>query len=223
MIGALSDRALLDAPGVVWRSGLLHVTDACRLSQETAQGPVVVDLPDDMQRAIPKRRSEYLAGRACAVLALRALNAPEVVARSGRAPVWPAGIAGSITHTDHRVVAVAARDIRGIGVDLEPLMSPRTVAEVGHLLLSPADHAQRPAGMDVARFCTLVFSAKEATYKALSPQLADIPDFHEAQVAALTPLHLTIAFRGWRIPVLHGVDDGDCVTLALLPKGEMPV
>lgn len=217
MIGALSDRALLTAPGVVWRSGLLRVTDACRLTQETAQGPVAVDLPGDMQRAVPKRRGEYLAGRACAALALRALNAPEVVGRKGRAPVWPAGIAGSITHTDRRVVAVAARDVRAIGVDLEPLMSPRTVAEITHLLLSPADHAQRPADMDAARFVTLVFSAKESVYKALSPQLADIPDFHEARVTALTSHHLTIAFRDWRIPVLHGVDDGDCVTLALLP------
>lgn len=222
MIAALSERALLPAAGVVWRSGLLRISDACRLTQETAQGPVTVDLPGDMQRAVPKRRSEYLAGRACAALALRALNAPEGVSRKGRAPVWPAGVSGSITHTDRRVVAVAARDMRAIGVDLEPLMPPRTVAEVGHLLLSPADHAQRPADMDAARFCTLVFSAKEATYKALSPQLADIPDFHEATVTDLTATRLTLVFRDWRIPVLHGLDDGDCVTLALLPQGEIP-
>ncbi len=223
MMSGLSDRALLAAPGVVWRSGLLLVTDARHLSLDTTDGPVTVDLPDDLHHAVSKRRSEYLAGRACAALALRAINAPETVARNGRAPIWPAGVAGSITHTDRRVVAVATRGAMAIGVDIEPLMSPQTVAEVGHLLLSPADHAQRPADMDAAQFCTLVFSAKETIYKTLSPRLTDIPDFHEARVTALMPDRLIVAFRNWRIPVLHGIDGGDYVTLAMLPKGENPV
>lgn len=221
VIGGLSSRALLPAVGVVWRSCLFQVSDADHLTLEGPQGPLTLELPDDLRHAVAKRRSEYLAGRACAALALRALHAPETVGRHGRAPVWPDGIAGSITHTDSRVIAVAARHLAGIGVDAEPLMTAQTVAEVGHLLLSPDDHAARPDGMDPARFCTLVFSAKEATYKALSRHLTDIPEFHEARVAAVTPDTLTIAFRGWRIPVLHRLDNGDYVTLAILPKGEI--
>ncbi len=213
--GPVESRAILPVAGVVWRSCLFRPGPAEGLEHVSAEGRVSLTLPGDLHAAVPKRRSEYLAGRLCAALALRALDAPEEVGRKGRAPVWPEGIAGSISHRDGRAMAVASRDLPALGLDCEPLMRAETVAEIGRLLLTDRDRAQRPADWDEARFCTLVFSAKEAAYKALSATLSDIPDFREAQVGQISPSAITVHFRGHRVPVLHTWDGGDCVTLAL--------
>lgn len=214
-IPRVEDRAILPGsvpgPGLVWRSCRFSPVPADRIEHRDMR----LDLPADLIHAVPKRRCEFLAGRLCAALALRAVGAPEHVGRAGRAPVWPAGVRGSISHCEGRAMAVVLPGTQPVGLDCEPLMPAETVAEIGHLLLTGADLAQRPADMDEARFCTLVFSAKEAVYKALSATLADIPDFHEAHLTALTPAALTVAFRGRAVPVLYGWDGGDCVTLAL--------
>ncbi|MFJ1637811.1 MULTISPECIES: 4'-phosphopantetheinyl transferase [unclassified Streptomyces] len=75
-------------------------------------------------RAVPKRRREFTGARHCARRALAELSVPPAPILPGRhgAPVWPAGITGSITHTeDYRAAAVArTADIRAIGIDAEP-------------------------------------------------------------------------------------------------------
>lgn len=215
IIGEIETRAILPVPGVVWRSCRFRPGDAEWLDHLSAEGRVRLDLPADLRAAVPKRRGEYLAGRLCAALALRALGAPEDVGRAGRAPVWPPGIAGSISHCDGRAMAVASRGLPALGLDCEPLMTPRTAAEIGHLLLTDRDRAQCPADWDEARFCTLAFSVKEAVYKALSATLPDIPDFREAWVAELRGADMVIGFRGRHVPVFHAWDGDDCVTLAV--------
>lgn len=208
-------RDILPVPGVVWRSCRFRSGATDGLEHMSNAGNVRVVLPADLHAAVPKRRSEYLAGRLCAALALRALGAAETVARAGRAPVWPAGIVGSISHCDTRAMAVVSRDLPALGLDCEPLMPGPTVDEIGHLLLNDHDRAQCPAGWDAARFCTLVFSAKEAVYKALSATIDDIPDFREARVMALRGNCMAVEFRGRKVPVFHTWDAGDCVTLAV--------
>src|SRR5215469_3139377 len=71
-----------------------------------AQGPVDprVLAPEEaahVARAVPKRVGEFAAGRACARRALEQLGVPDFVLRVGphREPIWPVGMAGSITHT----------------------------------------------------------------------------------------------------------------------------
>lgn len=214
-ICGIETRAILPVPGVVWRSCRFRPGFTDGLQYRSDAGEVRVILPDDLHAAVPKRRSEYLAGRLCATLALRSLGAPGTVGRAGRAPVWPAGIAGSISHCDTRAMAVASRDLLALGLDCEPLMEARIAAETGHLLLTRRDQEQRPLHWNEARFCTLVFSAKEAVYKALSPGIFDIPDFREAQVTDLRSSDMIVEFRGQRVPVFHGWDAGDCVTLAV--------
>src|SRR5690606_27649753 len=89
---------------------------------------------DDFARceipAVPgasKRQCEYLAGRLCARHALWQLTGHASVPAVGedRAPQWPAGIVGSITHSaGHAAALVAhAEHWRGLGLDLERLLS----------------------------------------------------------------------------------------------------
>lgn len=82
------------------------------------------------------------------------------------------------------------------------------------MVLTAQDLAHRPADLDPIRFCTLVFSAKESLYKALSDQLDDIPDFIEASIDQSGANWLVLAFRGRRIRVDYAAGADECITLA---------
>ncbi|WP_419998123.1 4'-phosphopantetheinyl transferase family protein [Streptomyces boninensis] len=128
-----------------------------------------------MAGASAERRREFTTVRGCARAALAALGAaraPLVPGAMG-APRWPAGVVGSMTHcAGYRAAAVAAtRDIAALGIDAEPREPlPPTVA--AHLLHDAEAAWLRkvfPGGEPPAD--RLVFSAKEAAYKAYSPWL----------------------------------------------------
>ena len=129
-------------------------------------------LPQEQQyltRAVPKRVREFAAGRACARAGLSQLGYGSVALPMGadRAPQWPAGATGSITHTDGFCAAVVATttQIRALGLDAERADCVRphlwrricTAEELATLQASDAQAAVAAA--------TLLFSAKEAFYK----------------------------------------------------------
>ncbi|WP_394816075.1 4'-phosphopantetheinyl transferase family protein, partial [Clavibacter michiganensis] len=87
-------------------------------------GGLAGDESDAVATALPGRRAEFVTGRVLARRALAALGRRPgsiPVARDG-APVWPAGIVGSITHcVGLRACAVGRRDEHaGIGIDATP-------------------------------------------------------------------------------------------------------
>ena len=116
-------------------------------------------------RAAEKRRRDFAMGRACARAALAGLGHGEAAIGMGQdgAPLWPAGLAGSITHTAGYAAAVAGR-FGGLGIDAErvggvtPKLWPRLFNDAERAALS------KRADADVAG--TLLFSAKEAAFKA---------------------------------------------------------
>ncbi|MFN4155680.1 MAG: 4'-phosphopantetheinyl transferase [Paracoccaceae bacterium] len=113
--------------------------------------------------AVPARLREFAAGRAAARDALAGIGvAAGVIPKGGdRAPVWPGGVVGSITHTRTACLAVVmpAASCWGIGIDLE-IDSPLE-PELWEMILRPEERA----GMTGAQ-AKAVFSAKEAAYKA---------------------------------------------------------
>lgn len=121
-------------------------------------------------RAAPKRRRDFALGRTCARLALAGLGHEDAMIGQGEggAPLWPAGMVGSITHTSGYAAALAAeaRLFSGIGVDAERVggvgqdLWPRLFDDAERDHLMGLDEAGRAIG------ATLLFSAKEACYKA---------------------------------------------------------
>lgn len=180
------------------------------------EGPLALRLPADLAGAVPRRRAEFLAGRLCAMLALRAIGAPPKVGRAGRAPVWPPGATGSIAHAGGRAIAVAARRPARLGVDCETLLTPQAAAEIGPLILRDAEWRLRPEAMETAHFLTLAFSAKEALYKALSDSLDEIPDFHAARVTGVAPGRIRLAGFGREAEIAYAMDAAGCATLCRL-------
>jgi 4'-phosphopantetheinyl transferase EntD len=139
-------------------------------------------------RAVDKRRREFTTVRLCARAALARIGAAPVPLVPGQrgAPTWPAGVVGSMTHcAGYRAAAVARADqIVTIGVDGEPneplpdgvLESVSSAGERATLARLTADHPE-------VCWDRLLFSAKEAVYKAWSPLTGRWLGFEEASVA----------------------------------------
>ena len=134
-----------------------------------------IDLPASIHRSVPSRQAEFLAGRLCAREALQQLTGTPAIPAIGenRAPRWPEGICGAITHNRHHALAMVARrdDYLAVGVDIESLIDETQVHELAGELLSPNEYESflRLPTEDRAHLLTLTFSLKESLYKALHP------------------------------------------------------
>jgi len=121
-------------------------------------------------RAAPKRRRDFALGRACARAALAELGhgGAAIGQGEGGAPLWPAGIVGSITHTSGYAATLAAeaRLFSGIGVDAERVGG--VTQDLWPRLFDAAerDYLMGLGGESRAVMATLFFSAKETAYKA---------------------------------------------------------
>jgi len=117
------------------------------------------------------RQGDFAAGRACAHQAMAELGhsrSPVLIGKS-RAPVWPSGLTGSITHTTNLAIAVVSETTstpHGIGVDAE--MIGRVDAEIEAIVLDETERKALDGFAPVARAvaATSIFAAKEAFYKA---------------------------------------------------------
>ena len=167
------------------------MSDALLTDMMSALGPgvAVARAPDDsgplwpeetpaVARAVDKRVAEFTAGRAAARAAMMALGESPSAIRQGadRAPVWPYGLTGSITHTDGLCLAAVARrrDIASLGIDAEA-RAPLP-ADVMPRVLSSVEWTDDPIA------ARAIFSAKEATYKALYPLMGVIWGFRDLEI-----------------------------------------
>jgi 4'-phosphopantetheinyl transferase EntD len=129
--------------------------------------------------AVAKRKREYSTGRwlARTALSYRGQASEHLLSGEAREPLWPEGIVGSITHTDsHAAVAIARRDdYIGLGIDMEHVGA--VDQKLLPKLLTGAERANL-GGVDP----TLIFSAKEASYKLLYPLVGEYVDFLAVEV-----------------------------------------
>ncbi|MFG1949346.1 4'-phosphopantetheinyl transferase [Nonomuraea sp. NPDC048826] len=140
-----------------------------------------------LTRSVEKRRREFTTVRACARAALGRLDVPPSPILPGLrgAPIWPSGIVGSMTHCDgYRACAVARKtEVLTLGIDAEP---NRPLPD--GVLDTVSDAAERAwiAGLLRAdpriSWDRLLFSAKEAVYKAWFPLTRRWLGFEDATV-----------------------------------------
>ena len=145
-------------------------------------------LSASMARAVPKRRRSFVAGRLCAERALELLGTAAGVARgSGGEPLWPAGIDGSITHSQVAAYAAVRRSAAGfgLGIDSEMAVGPEARSAVEQLCCTVWERGQWITAADDGLSLALLFSAKEALYKAIYPRLKRYVDFLEVEVRSV--------------------------------------
>lgn len=143
-----------------------------------ADDPAAVLFPEELAviaTALERRRREFATARSCAHAALARLGLPPAAILPDRkgAPVWPDGVVGSITHCIgyRAAAAAAAAQVAAVGIDAEPNRPLRTDGMLD--VIAGEQERARLAGLagQAPGVCwdKLLFSAKEAIYKAWYP------------------------------------------------------
>lgn len=109
--------------------------------------------------ALPARLAEFSAGRAAARIALHHPD-QSIPIGPDRAPIWPAGLVGSITHCAGLCLAIVGKSLeyQGLGLDVEPDIP--LAADLWSTILREDETPSHDHSALVH------FVAKEAAYKA---------------------------------------------------------
>ncbi|MGO1378715.1 MAG: 4'-phosphopantetheinyl transferase family protein [Corynebacterium sp.] len=206
------------------------------------------ELDDDERRivgaAVDSRRSEFGDGRWCAHRALRGLGVDGPILRGDKGmPLFPDHVTGTISHTRGLRVALVARTDRWRSLGLDVEVAQRLPDGVLSAVSSARERrslqraAQRAPGRSLG---TVLFSAKEAVYKAWFPVVGRFLDFDEVELqldvadtfgaaassAASSPevggrWHARVLSQPTPLPSLSGhwvIRDGYVVTVCAIPN-----
>lgn len=196
--------------------------------------------PEQLQRAVTKRKAEFLAGRYCALRALELLRLPgaRIGIGSQRQPIWPAGVCGAISHARQLAIAVVAHDtdVYGVGVDVEEELTADAMAQIQSFVLN-AD--ERPLLSNVQlrhqQLVALIYSIKESFFKAAFPLVQRYFDFDAISLLEIdvskgeccfqinTSLHPLLwqerRLKGrFSFPQIQGLDTCNIATLVVLAR-----
>jgi 4'-phosphopantetheinyl transferase EntD len=184
-----------------------------------SQGDELALLPEEMASlsfpAIERRRASGAARRVARELMNSMGFASLPILRSTLgAPIWPAGVVGSMAH-DNRIAVAAVgllRDLNAVGIDIEPAASlPPDMLE---LIATPREHRaiadNNPLG------AKLLFAIKEAVYKAAYPLDHEFLDFHDIEVDLAGRLATT---RAGGTLALHWCVFSHVLVVATVQKG----
>jgi 4'-phosphopantetheinyl transferase EntD len=136
-------------------------------------------------RSIPSRQPPMRRATGAArwiargLLADMGLNDVAILRASSGAPVWPAGITGSLAHDNEMAVAAVApvSHIASLGIDVEPARP--LPDDIFALVATGADRADQVNRHLAGR---MLFSAKEAVYKAVYPLDREVLGYEDITV-----------------------------------------
>ncbi|QLF91919.1 4'-phosphopantetheinyl transferase superfamily protein [Pseudomonas sp. ABC1] len=147
-----------------------------------------IALPASIVRSVPRRQAEFIAGRLCAREALRVLTGLASIPAIGpdRAPQWPEGVCGSISHCGDIAMAVVAPldSTACVGIDIEHRLDERKAHELHEQILISRERERflRLPTEQRGWLLSLTFSLKESLYKALYPLTGTHFYFEDAEL-----------------------------------------
>ncbi|MGY4158190.1 4'-phosphopantetheinyl transferase EntD [Bradyrhizobium sp. USDA 4461] len=150
--------------------------------RDPAPGPFPAEA-EMLGNVSPRRRREFAWGRYHAREALRDLGLTSLPILRGvnRAPIWPSGIVGSISHSSCNCGAVVGRscNLLAVGLDIED--TEPLEADLLPIICTPAEMDRRDWAS--SRFgAKLIFAIKEAVYKAYAPATGEFLELHDVMV-----------------------------------------
>jgi len=170
------------------------ITWCCRIQDYTAE--LFKNELSVVSKAIDKRRFEFSCGRFCARKALHRMGqepVPILHGKNGR-PVWPKGFVGSISHSSCWAGAAVSRSeqIFTLGFDIETI--DRIKAPILKRIVTTDERSRINKMTGHARqiYAALLFSAKEAFFKAFSSHYARPLRFKDISII---PKHNSAAFK----------------------------
>ncbi|MFZ7090928.1 4'-phosphopantetheinyl transferase family protein [Primorskyibacter sp. 2E233] len=205
-------------PGLFWSAGQAEV-DPAALFPDEAQA---------IARAIPKRQADFTGGRkaARAALAEMSLDPVPIPVAPTRAPVFPDGVVGSISHDCGLCIAlVGYSDLwQSVGIDIAPDLPLEAD------LIAEICRPEERTGVDpknLPRHARRLFSVKEAVYKAQFMQTGVIFGFQGlcvsypknvarfATIAETDPIPPQIKSRP--LPFVQRCDHGLTLSISAIP------
>ncbi len=138
-----------------------------------------------IEGAAQTRVEQFTAGRVCSRIALGrfgvAATTP-IVRGADRAPIWPDGFVGSISHTDTWCAAAVGRadQLRSLGIDLEPATLLKEA--LWRRVCTAAERERLRDLPDPGLMGKILFSAKEAVYKCQYPLTTQFLGFHAVEL-----------------------------------------
>lgn len=129
-----------------------------------------------LDNEVVKRCAEYLAGRFLVKYLCSIIGFPAFQLQPGtdRAPKWPDGIIGSISHNNDTALCALGHlsQFKGMGVDVESLVLPNLVEILWKDIIHNDEY--KLISKKIISNClifTFIFSAKESLFKTLYPQV----------------------------------------------------
>lgn len=142
-----------------------------------------------------KRKNEFYSGRWCAAQCLINKNEDKLAVQIGadRAPIWPVGVVGSISHSDQQAAALIdhTQHCLGIGLDIQANSSQALANDLKTTILHPLEITRFNHQYNAQLF-DLIFSAKESLYKALYPRCTIFFDHQDAEVTNINRVEKTL-------------------------------
>ena len=121
----------------------------------------------------------FVSGRRCVRALQKELGLPEFELLPGEfGPIWPSDLVGSISHSRELVAATILRDTVGVGIDIE--YQGRLGIDAARRVATREEYSRYSAVLDFD--WTLLFSAKESVFKALSPLARRYIGFQEVEL-----------------------------------------
>lgn len=138
-----------------------------------------------LQSSSTTRQLHFKLGRHAAHKALAQLGAKqEILKDEFKAPVWPEGICGSISHCEEFAIAAVANksQVKSIGLDIERIQfRDKLIQKLNHT--SEVEWINENPAFAAIRF-TQLFSAREAFFKALHPLVKKSIGYKDVVIAA---------------------------------------
>lgn len=177
-----------------------------------------------VSKAVDARKAEFGDARWCAHQVLKDLGYPStdpILRGQWGMPLWPEGVVGALTHTSGFRAALAAPQTqwRAVGIDAEPAQP--LPAEILNSIASPQErHWLERLNLEFGD--RILFSAKEATYKAWFPMTRRWLGFEDATVDVRSDgtFNTYLLVRPSPVPIMRGqwwVDHGTLITVVAVP------
>ena len=147
-----------------------------------------------LERSQGRAARAFVSGRLCVRALQKQLDIDEFRLPPGDfGPIWPRGLVGSISHSRELVAATILRDAESVGIDIEK-QGRLKVGAVRRV----ATRRERGRYSKIANFdWTLLFSAKESIFKAVSPLVSRYIGFQEIEISLdLTNQSFSVSYLG---------------------------
>jgi|GEM_PF-1339849 len=152
---------------------------------------LAIDKPSFIHACASVRKSEYLAGRHCARMALGGIGISDASVNKNldQTPEWPENVSGSISHcNNHAVAAVAKKTSYAlVGIDCESIIPPEVCDEIKHMVVGKNELEIISATTTNLRTgITLAISLKESFFKAVFPAYGVSMDFLDIEILGIS-------------------------------------